>query len=91
MSGCVFFSSREFVDGRPPIFLPVALFTLAPAAVVPRAVEVPKVQFLDRVVGVPMVMQRQVPAIQKHTGNYRGALRVQFTDRMVDDPTEARR
>ena len=47
-------------------------------------------QFLDRVVDVPVVMQRHVPTIQKVQKTVE-VLQVQFIDKLVDDPTVMQR
>ena len=53
-------------------------------------VEVPQIQFLDRVVDVPLVMQQQVPMIQKVQKTVEIS-QVQFIDRVVDVPVVMQR
>ena len=52
---------------------------------VEKTVEVPQVQYTDRIVGVPVVTQRRVPTIQTAQGTME-VPQVQFLDRMVGVP-----
>merc|ERR1712084_55842 len=55
-----------------------------------KTVEVPQVQYIDRVVDVPVVKQRHVPSVQKVQKTVE-VPQVQYIDRVVDVPVVKQR
>ena len=57
---------------------------------VQKTVEIPQVQFLDKVVDIPVVVQRQVPMVQKVQKTLE-VPQLQIIDKVVDIPVVAQR
>ena len=57
---------------------------------VQKTVEIPQVQFLNKVVDIPVVVQRQVPMVQKVQKTLE-VPQLQFIDKVVDIPVVAQR
>ena len=61
-----------------------------PVLQIQETVEVPQVQFIDKAMDVPVVMQRQVPTVQK-VQKTAEVPQVQFIDKVVDAPVIMKR
>ena len=66
--------------------MPVVTQVRGPTQKAERTVEIPKVQFIDKVVNIPMVMRRPVSTIQSPQKTVE-VPRVQCIDKLVGDPT----
>merc|ERR1711916_268845 len=57
---------------------------------VTKQVEIPQIQYIDKVVDVPVVMQRQLPTIQKVQKTVE-VPQIQYIDKIVDVPVVMQR